>query len=208
MKDFYTSCEASRVLSYYLFMQHGVAKTSQPNKTITWNASSASFFGPRISIKLQILHLLEVGNASWLKYHSFCLLFDRIKQHRWEVTLSKARENNLLKVQNEEIIIKSEKKYNHFVAIKRIDMNCATRNFSAQHLFVMHCYDSVNRCKLLYLCLNNIKLTTMSFPAFSGLSAILIAAAAAAPDDIPTCNPFFTITTKVCDHEKHPAKDF
>lgn len=45
MKDFYTSCEASRVLSYYLFMQHGVAKTSQPNKTITWNASSASFFG-------------------------------------------------------------------------------------------------------------------------------------------------------------------
>ena len=31
-----------------------------------------------------------------------------------------------------------------------------------------------------------IRLTTMSFPAFSGLFAILIAAAAAAPDDIPT----------------------
>jgi len=30
-------------------------------------------------------------------------------------------------------------------------------------------------------------LTTMSFPEFSGLFAILIAAAAAAPDDIPTC---------------------
>lgn len=29
-------------------------------------------------------------------------------------------------------------------------------------------------------------LTTISFPAFSGLFAILIAAAAAAPDDIPT----------------------
>ena len=28
----------------------------------------------------------------------------------------------------------------------------------------------------------------MSFPAFSGLFAILIAAAAAAPDDIPTWN--------------------
>lgn len=28
----------------------------------------------------------------------------------------------------------------------------------------------------------------MSFPAFSGLVAILIAAAAAPPDDIPTCN--------------------
>ena len=28
----------------------------------------------------------------------------------------------------------------------------------------------------------------MSFPAFSGLFAILIAAAAAPPDDIPTCN--------------------
>jgi hypothetical protein len=27
----------------------------------------------------------------------------------------------------------------------------------------------------------------MSFPAFSGFFAILIAAAAAAPDDIPTC---------------------
>ena len=33
-----------------------------------------------------------------------------------------------------------------------------------------------------------IKLTTMSFPAFSGLLAILIAAATAVPDDIPTCN--------------------
>lgn len=32
------------------------------------------------------------------------------------------------------------------------------------------------------------KLTTMSFPAFSGLFAILIAAAAAAPEDIPTWN--------------------
>lgn len=32
------------------------------------------------------------------------------------------------------------------------------------------------------------ELTTMSFPAFSALLAILIAAAAAAPDDIPTCN--------------------
>lgn len=32
-----------------------------------------------------------------------------------------------------------------------------------------------------------IKLTTMSFPAFSDLFATLIAAAAAAPDDIPTC---------------------
>lgn len=32
------------------------------------------------------------------------------------------------------------------------------------------------------------KLTTMSFPAFAGLFAISIAAAAAAPDDIPTCN--------------------
>jgi hypothetical protein len=31
-----------------------------------------------------------------------------------------------------------------------------------------------------------IKLTTMSFPAFSGLFAISMAAAAAAPDDIPT----------------------
>ena len=28
----------------------------------------------------------------------------------------------------------------------------------------------------------------MSFPEFSGFLAILIAAAAAAPDDIPTCN--------------------
>jgi hypothetical protein len=35
---------------------------------------------------------------------------------------------------------------------------------------------------------NKIKLTTMSFPAFSGLFAILIAAAAAPPDEIPTCN--------------------
>jgi len=33
-------------------------------------------------------------------------------------------------------------------------------------------------------------LTTMSFPAFSGLFAILIAAAAAAPDDIPTWKNF------------------
>ena len=32
------------------------------------------------------------------------------------------------------------------------------------------------------------KLTTISFPAFSGLFAILIAAAVAAPDDIPTWN--------------------
>jgi len=32
----------------------------------------------------------------------------------------------------------------------------------------------------------------MSFPAFSGLFAILIAAAAAAPDDIPTCNVYNT----------------
>lgn len=32
-----------------------------------------------------------------------------------------------------------------------------------------------------------VQLTTMSFPAFSGLFAIFIAAAAAAPDDIPTC---------------------
>lgn len=31
-----------------------------------------------------------------------------------------------------------------------------------------------------------IELTTMSFPAFSGLFAILTAAAAAAPEDIPT----------------------
>jgi hypothetical protein len=30
-------------------------------------------------------------------------------------------------------------------------------------------------------------LTTISFPAFSGLCATLIAATAAAPDDIPTC---------------------
>jgi hypothetical protein len=30
------------------------------------------------------------------------------------------------------------------------------------------------------------QLTTISFPAFSGLFAILMAAAAAAPDDIPT----------------------
>lgn len=30
-------------------------------------------------------------------------------------------------------------------------------------------------------------LTTISFPAFSGLFAILIAAAAAAPEEIPTC---------------------
>jgi len=32
----------------------------------------------------------------------------------------------------------------------------------------------------------------MSFPAFSGLFAILIAAAAAAPDDIPTWNVYNT----------------
>jgi hypothetical protein len=32
-----------------------------------------------------------------------------------------------------------------------------------------------------------ITLTTMSFPAFSGLFATFIAAAAAAPDEIPTC---------------------
>lgn len=31
------------------------------------------------------------------------------------------------------------------------------------------------------------KLTTMSLPSFSGRFAILIAAAAAAPEDIPTC---------------------
>lgn len=36
-----------------------------------------------------------------------------------------------------------------------------------------------------------IKLTTMSFPAFSGLFAILIAAAAAAPEDIPTWDSWF-----------------
>lgn len=36
------------------------------------------------------------------------------------------------------------------------------------------------------------KLTTMSFPAFSGLFAILTAAAAAAPDDIPTCDIYNT----------------
>lgn len=36
----------------------------------------------------------------------------------------------------------------------------------------------------------------MSFPAFSGLFAILIAAAAAAPDDIPTYKErFLTIKT-------------
>jgi len=34
----------------------------------------------------------------------------------------------------------------------------------------------------------------MSFPAFSGLFAILIAAAAAAPDDIPTCDIFIMQT--------------
>jgi hypothetical protein len=32
-----------------------------------------------------------------------------------------------------------------------------------------------------------ITLTAMSFPAFSGLFATFIAAAAAAPDEIPTC---------------------
>lgn len=34
----------------------------------------------------------------------------------------------------------------------------------------------------------NCEHTTMSFPAFSGLFAISIAAAAAPPDDIPTCS--------------------
>lgn len=34
------------------------------------------------------------------------------------------------------------------------------------------------------------KLTTINFPAFSSLFAILIAAAAAAPDDIPTCKNY------------------
>lgn len=34
------------------------------------------------------------------------------------------------------------------------------------------------------------QLTTMSWPAFSGLFANFMAAAAAAPDDIPTCNTF------------------
>ena len=34
------------------------------------------------------------------------------------------------------------------------------------------------------------QLTTMSFPVFSGLFANLIAAAAAAPDDIPTCQDY------------------
>lgn len=33
-------------------------------------------------------------------------------------------------------------------------------------------------------------LTTISFPAFSGLLATFIAAAAAAPDEIPTCTIF------------------
>ena len=36
----------------------------------------------------------------------------------------------------------------------------------------------------------------MSFPAFSGLFAIFIAAAAAAPDEIPTCKNVFEIMVK------------
>ena len=39
-----------------------------------------------------------------------------------------------------------------------------------------------------------IGLTTTSFPAFSGLFASLMAAAAAAPDDMPTCNRYFSLT--------------
>lgn len=47
-----------------------------------------------------------------------------------------------------------------------------------------------------------VKLTTMSFPAFSGLFAIRIAAAVAAPDDIPTCNTCAQISTKLTEEQK------
>lgn len=43
--------------------------------------------------------------------------------------------------------------------------------------------------------MKDVKLTTMSFPSFSGLFAILIAAAAAAPDDIPTCQICHSVIT-------------
>ena len=50
-----------------------------------------------------------------------------------------------------------------------------------------------------------IRLTTMSFPAFSGLFPTFIAAAAAAPDEIPTCNKHALTFTKELEKPKRQA---
>jgi len=54
-------------------------------------------------------------------------------------------------------------------------------------------------CKFLIdICTGSDQLTTISFPAFSGLFAILMAAAAAAPDDIPTYSNISSIGSTNC----------
>lgn len=51
---------------------------------------------------------------------------------------------------------------------------------------------------VLFQLKNAIRLTTMSFPAFSCFLASFIAAAAAAPDEIPTCK-IFALTISIID---------
>jgi hypothetical protein len=52
-----------------------------------------------------------------------------------------------------------------------------------------------------------VRLTTMSFPAFSGLLPRFIAAAAAAPDEIPTCNKHaLTFSTELENQEDQQQK--
>jgi len=54
-------------------------------------------------------------------------------------------------------------------------------------------------CKFLTdICRERDQLTTTSFPAFSALFAILMAAAAAAPDDIPTYSNISSIDSTNC----------
>lgn len=50
-----------------------------------------------------------------------------------------------------------------------------------------------------------IRLTTMSFPAFSSLFPTFIAAAAAAPDEIPTYNKHAVTFTKELEKPKRQA---
>ena len=47
----------------------------------------------------------------------------------------------------------------------------------------------------------------MSFPAFSGLFASLMAAAAAAPDEIPTCNKHFSLIRNLFSTKKKKEED-
>lgn len=62
------------------------------------------------------------------------------------------------------------------------------------HLGKQRFYNNVNK---------KIRLTTRSFPAFSGLGANSIAAAAAAPDEIPTCREHATTFSKEMEYCKN-----